>query len=197
MSERAFWKVCRKLANEERIDVLRKVMCSREEEGLSVGQIADTVRIGQPATSTYLAELKDVCGLVDCTRAGRYCLYRASPDSSNEKTVKIFHALRKFFSEESYGWASVNGARPPAPPFLSVLPALANEKRVCLVGFIRLKRRTDQKEIVSATGSSEINVRRHLACLATCGLVDMDGDRVLWHEPDDPISCTFIELSLA
>jgi DNA-binding transcriptional ArsR family regulator len=197
MSKRAFWKVCKKLANEERIDVLRKVMCSPEEEGVPVGQIADAVRIGQPATSTYLAELKDVCGLVDCTRAGRYCLYRAVPDYSDEKAVKIFHVLRKSFREEMHGWVSANGARPPAPPYLCILPALANEKRVRLVAFIRSERRTAQKEIANATGLSELNVYRHLICLVACGLVDMDGERVTWREPVDPVSSTFIELSLA
>ena len=63
MKTREFWKVCKKLANEERIDVLRKVMAASEKEGLPVGQIADAVRLGQPATSTYLAQLQNECGL--------------------------------------------------------------------------------------------------------------------------------------
>ena len=69
-----FWKVCKKLANEERIDVLRHVMISLEEEGIPVGQICDMVKLGQPATSTYLAQLQNDCGLVASTREGRYCL---------------------------------------------------------------------------------------------------------------------------
>ena len=97
MKKREFWKVCKKLANEERVDVLRKVMVSPDKDGLPVGQIADAVRIGQPATSTYLAQLQDVCGLVACTRQGRYCLYRAVPDSSDAKVTALFQALKKFF----------------------------------------------------------------------------------------------------
>ena len=81
METRAFWKVCKKLANEERIDVLRKVMTAFETDGLPVGQIADAVRIGQPATSTYLAQLQNECGLVACARTGRYCLYRSKDDN--------------------------------------------------------------------------------------------------------------------
>ena len=60
---KAFWKVCRKLANEERLDVLRRVMISSTKQGLSVGQVSDMVRLGQPATSTYLAQLQNDCGL--------------------------------------------------------------------------------------------------------------------------------------
>ena len=41
MKARELWKVCRKLANEERLDVLRRVMITSVDEGLSVGQIAD------------------------------------------------------------------------------------------------------------------------------------------------------------
>ena len=53
MKEREFWKVCKKLNNEERVDVLRRVMAALDQDGLSVGEIADLVRIEQPATSTY------------------------------------------------------------------------------------------------------------------------------------------------
>ena len=39
MKKREFWKVCKKLANEERIDVLRKVMASPDKDGLPVGRV--------------------------------------------------------------------------------------------------------------------------------------------------------------
>jgi DNA-binding transcriptional ArsR family regulator len=81
MKTREFWKVCKKLANEERLDVLRHVILSPADEGITVGQIADVVRLGQPATSIYLAQLQNDCGLVSSSREGRYCLYRAKPDS--------------------------------------------------------------------------------------------------------------------
>ena len=126
MKAREFWKVCKKLSNEERLDVLRKVMSSPEEGGLPVGQIADAVRLGQPATSTYLAELQDVCGLVASRRAGRYCLYYPAPDISDAKAVALFKALTRFFLAERAGWAPINGSRPLTPRFLSVLPARAH-----------------------------------------------------------------------
>ena len=197
MKKREFWKVCKKLANEERIDVLRKVMASPDKDGLPVGQIADAVRIGQPTTSTYLAQLQDACGLVACTRQGRYCLYRAVPDSSDAKVAALFQALKKFFLAESASWTFANAARPPAPVFMSILPALANAMRVRLVGFVRAEKRTDREKIVKATKISDINVRRHLACLASCGLTSQGDDGIVWHEPTDPLSRMFIDLSLS
>ena len=191
-----FWKVCKKLANEERIDVLRHVMISLEEEGIPVGQISDMVKLGQPATSTYLAQLQNDCGLVASTREGRYCLYRAAPDVSDERIVTLFAALQKFFRAESAGFVFVNGRRPKPPPFLSVLPALANEARVRLLQIVKAEKRTDKSTLMKSTGLTELNVRRHVACLVDCGLVDINGSEIVWCEPSDPLSCLFIQLSL-
>ena len=197
MKTREFWKVCKKLANEERLDVLRKVMASPDKDGLPVGQISEAVRLGQPATSTYLAQLQADCGLVACERDGRYCLYRAEPDRSDVKAAELFQALRRFFLAEASGWAPVNGTRPIAPPFMYVLPALANATRVRLLGLVREMRRADVAKIVEAAGMTRIHVQRHLACMERCGLAALAGDEVTWREPSDFLSRLFIKLSLA
>ena len=193
---KTFWKVCKKLANEERIDVLRHVMISPEKDGLSVGQISDMVRLGQPATSIYLAQLQNDCGLVASARDGRYCLYRAMPDASDERISTLFAAMRKFFRAESAGFDFVNGRRPNPPAFLSVLPALANEARVQLLRVVRTEKRTSKPGLMKATGLTELNVRRHVACLLDCGLAEVDGCEIAWREPTDSLSRLFIQLSL-
>jgi len=191
-----FWKVCKKLANEERIDVLRHVMISPEKEGIPVGQISDMVKLGQPATSIYLAQLQNDCGLVASTREGRYCLYRATPDVSDERIMTLFAALQKFFRAESAGFVFVNGRRPKPPPFLSILPALANEARVRLLQIVRTEKSMDKPRLMKATGLTELNVRRHVACLVDCGLSEINGCEIVWHEPSDSLSRLFIQLSL-
>ena len=192
-----FWKVCRKLANEERIDVLRHVMISPEKEGLPVGQISDMVRLGQPATSIYLAQLQNDCGLVTSTRDGKYCLYRATPDASDERIVTLFAAMQKFFRAESSGFVFVNGRRPKPPHFLSILPALANEARVRLLKIVKAEKRTDKPTLMKSTGQTELNVRRHVACLVDCGLAEINGSEIIWRDPSDPLSRLFIQLSLS
>ena len=194
---KTFWKVCKKLANEERIDVLRHVMISPEKDGLPVGQISDMVRLGQPATSIYLAQLQNDCGLVASTRDGKYCLYRATPDASDERIVTLFAAMQKFFRDESAGFSFVNGRRPKPPPFLSILPALANEARVRLLRIVKAKKRTDKTTLMKSTGQTQLNVRRHVACLSDCGLVDINGSEIVWREPSDSLSRLFIQLSLS
>ena len=194
---KTFWKVCKKLANEERLDVLRHVMISPEKDGLPVGQISDMVRLGQPATSIYLAQLQNDCGLVASTRDGRYCRYRAAPDASDKRIVTLFAAMQKFFRAESVGFVFVNGRRPKPPPFLAILPALANEARVRLLQIVRAEKRTDKSSLIKATELTELNVRRHVACLVDCGLAEINGCEIVWREPSDSLSQLFIQLSLS
>lgn len=194
---KTFWKICKKLANEERVDVLRHVMISPDKNGISVGQISDVIKLGQPATSTYLAQLQNDCGLVKSARNGRYCLYRAAPDASDKRIVTLFAALQKFFRAESAGFAFVNGRRPKPPPFLSIMPALANEARVKLLQVVKAEKRTDKPTLMKATGLTELNVRRHVACLSDCGLIDINGSEIVWRAPSDHISRLFIKLSLS
>ncbi len=197
MRAREFWRVCRKLANEERLDVLRRVMIASVDEGLSVGQVADVVRLGQPATSVYLAQLQNDCGLVESARNGRYCLYRAAPDSSDERIVTLFEALRRYFRNESAGFVFTNGRRPEPPPFLSILPALANADRVKVLRAVREEGRTNKNNLMSVTDFTELNVRRHLECLLECGLAEGSFADLAWKEPVDDLSRLFIQLSLA
>lgn len=195
--KRQFWKVCKKLANEERVDVLRQVLCAPSSEGISVGAVSDMVRLEQPATSAYLAQLQGECGLIAASRQGRYCIYRGEPDYSDANATVLLPALKEYFRAECRCFASFNGRRPPAPGFLSVLPALANESRVHVVRFLRAAGRADKWDIIKATGITELNVRRHLACLVECMLVEPDGGKVAWREPEDDLSRLFIKLAIA
>ena len=197
MTTREFWKVCKKLANEERLDVLRHVILSPADEGITVGQIADVVRLGQPATSIYLAQLQNDCGLVSSFREGRYSLYRAKPDSSDERLAMLSAALWKYFAGESVGFVFINGRRPSPPPFLAILPALANKDRVKVLRAVRDGKCTNKASVMAATGMTELNVRRHLECLFECGLAEGGFSGFSWKEPTDSLSKLFISLSLA
>jgi hypothetical protein len=111
--------------------------------------------------------------------------------------VTLFAAMQKFFLAESSGFVFVNGHRPKPPPFLSVLPALANEARVRLLKIVKAEKRTDKPTLMKSTGQTELNVRRHVACLSDCGLVDINGSEIIWRDPSDPLSRLFIQLSLS
>lgn len=195
MRDREFWRVCKKLNNQERINVLRRVMAA-PKEGLTVGEVADMVRLEQPATSVYLSQLERECGLLKSTRDGRYCVYRAEPDHDDVNVSALFKSLRRYFRDECKRFGPVNGRRPKAPAFLSILPALANEGRVQVIAFLRKFRSADKISIMEATGLNELNVRRHVACLIECGLVAVKGSKFVWKQPGDNLSKLFVSLSI-
>ena len=195
MKEREFWKVCKKLNNEERVDVLRRVMAALDQNGLPVGQISDLVRIEQPSTSTYLMQLENDCGLISSKRAGRYCLYRAEPDHADEKASRLFAALKRYFVKETRGFEFVNGNRPEKPAFMAVLPALANKTRTKVVGILREKGRMEKSALMKTAGLGELNIIRHMACIVECGLAWIEDGVYVWLEPEDEIARLFIQLS--
>ena len=195
MKEREFWKVCKKLNNEERVDVLRRVMAALDQDGLSVGEIADLVRIEQPATSTYLMQLENDCGLISSTRAGRYCLYRAEPDRADEKVSRLFGVLRSYFKKETLGFEFVNGRRPKKPAFMSVLPALANKTRAKVVDILRKNGRMDRARLMKETGLGDLNFIRHITCIIECGLSMFEDGVYVWCEPEDEVARLLIQLS--
>ena len=197
MKEREFWKVCKKLNNEERVDVLRRVMAALDQDGLPVGQISDLVRIEQPSTSTYLMQLENDCGLISSKRAGRYCLYRAEPDHADEKASRLFAALKRYFVKETRGFEFVNGNRPEKPAFMAVLPALANKTRTKVVGILREKGRMEKSALMKAAGLGELNIIRHMACIVECGLAWIEDGTYVWREPENDIARLFIQLSLS
>ena len=200
-----FWSICKRLANDERMDVLRTVMCSMGE-GLSVNDIADGLRLGQSATSQYLKQLAEECALVKAKREGRYVVYSVAVPAGPWR--ELIPALREYFRNECAAKTFVNGRRPPAPPFSRILPALANADRIRVVRFLRRKGAASKTDIMSATRLTELNVRRHVDVIAGCGLADLGGtqeimgkerssfDNIVWKEPVDQIELLFLAAAL-
>ena len=196
-----FCSICKRLANEERMDVLRVVMCA-SEAGLTVNDIADGLHIGQSATSQYLKQLAEECGLVKAKREGRYVVYTVAPAIGVWR--EIIPAMIGYFRRECAGRTFVNGKRPAAPGFIRLLPALANVDRLKIVKFLRRTRNATKVEIMEATKLTEINVRRHLLVIAESGLVNLGETQMVlgkekasygsieWLDPTDEIAQLFL-----
>lgn len=61
----------KQLANAARL----RILCSLMEEGRTVGELSDIVRLSQSAVSQHLAKMKEA-GLVEATRDGQSMIYR-------------------------------------------------------------------------------------------------------------------------
>ena len=56
---------------------------------------------------------------------------------------------------------------------------------------------TNHAKLAKHSGISALNVRRHIACIESCGLVNYDGNDIVCTEPADALSRIFIDLSLS
>jgi len=139
MNERSFENFCRRLANRERLDVLRQVVLA--VDGLSVNDIAEQVNLKQSATSQYLAQLEGECGLVRSERSGRYVLYRFAAKDEFEPAKQIGPEIRRHFLDEASA-RHFQKHRMIEPPFLRTLEALGNATRAKVAAWARERRAT-------------------------------------------------------
>jgi len=192
MTNRKLWYVCKRLCNAERIDALRKVMIALEP--LSVSHIADSLRIKEPATSQYLAQLEDDCGLVTAERSGRYVKYRPGADPEDPRSEILVQLLKDFFRREADTLHLPFATPQPLPAFAGRLPALANEDRARICCHLRHTRSMTIPALIKFLGQCESGVRRHLKIISDCGMGELQGSTFTWREPNDPIMKTLLDL---
>jgi len=157
-----FCNLCKRLSNPERWHVLGIVAMADRDFGLIVTDISNRTRLGVSATSQYLAQLEDECGLVRSKREGRYVSYCFEAGTADARIAKLGVPLWRRFCIE--GGATV-----------SILPALANANRLKVVAALRKAGLASKAELQKATGMTEINVRRHLSIMLDAGLAVSDG----------------------
>jgi len=194
MNDRSTVNFFRRLANRERLDVLEKVVLAALPGGLTVGEISDMIRLKQPATSQYLAQLENECGLIRSKREGRYVFYRFECDESFDVAMKIGASVRRYFRSR----AKDNHFRNVPfvdPPFIPTFAALGNADRTRVAMLVRGRGETAKPEIQAALELTELNVRRHLAVLAELGLVERSERGFIWREPRDPVARLALDLA--
>jgi len=192
MTNRKLWNVCKRLCNAERIDALRKVMIALEPP--TVSGLADCLRIKEPATSQYLAQLADECGLVVAERFGRYVTYRPEADPEDSKSEILVHLLKDYFRREADTLHLPFATPQPPPTFVSQLPALANEDRARICCHLRHTRSMTVPSLIKFLGQCESGVRRHLKIISVCGMGELQGATFIWHEPRDPMIKAILDL---
>lgn len=192
MINRKLWYVCKRPCNAERIDALRKVMISLEPP--SVSHIADCLRIKEPATSQYLAQLEGDCGLIVAERFGRYVTYRPGADLEDPQSETLVRLLKDFFRREVDTLHLPFATPQPPPPFVSQLPALANEDRARICCHLRHTGSVTVPSLIRFLGQCESGVRRHLRIISESGMGELHGATFTWREPNDPVTKAILDL---
>ena len=186
-----FFNLCKRLANRERLNLLRKVMSTPLQEGLTVADLAD-MSWQKPATARlHLHVLEDECGLVESVHEDRYVTYRTRRNVQDPDLQRLVPALVKFFRGEGHGGCDVNGLKAPDPAFAKLLPALSDENRVRVLFEIRKGGAVSRHGLLAWCGSPEPELRQHLQALTKAGLVVKNGDLISFVEPVDSLSQLF------
>ena len=187
--------ICRRLANRERLNLLRKVMTSPERDGLSALHLADMTWLNPATARVHLRVLTDECGLVESVRSGRFVTFRTRRAPGDATLRRLVPALVAFFRAEGRGGCDVNGAKAPDPAFARLLRPLSDVSRVRLLCAIRDEGPLMASELRSRCGLSAEEVTRHLKVLSGAGLVAEKDRGVTFAEPFDPLSCLFVSLA--
>ena len=190
-----FFNLCRWLANRERLNLLRKVMSTPLQEGLTVSNLADMTWLKPATARTHLHVLEDECGLVESVHEDRYVTYRTRRNVQDPDLQRLVPALVKFFREEGRGGCDVNGLKAPDPAFAKLLSALSDENRVRVLFEIRKDGLISRAELLARCGLAEPELRRHLQALTKAGLVMKDGDLILFAESSDQLSQLFLSIA--
>ena len=191
-----FCNLCRRLANRERLNLLRKVMLSPEPDGLPAAHYADMTWLNPATARQHLRVLEEECGLVESVRDGHLVLFRARRDSDDPRLRRLIPSLIAFFREEGRGGCDVNGAKSPDPAFAKLLLPLSDASRVHLLREIRDDGPFMEAELRDHCGLSAQDIKRHFRVLAELGLVVASDQGVTFVEPSDPLSRLFVSLAL-
>lgn len=191
-----FANLCRRLANRERLNLLRKVMSSPERDGLPAAHLADMTWMSPAAARQHLRVLDAECGLVESVRDGRAVLFRPHLAAADEGLRRLVSALAEFFRAEGRGGCDVNGVKPPDPAFAKILRPLSDAGRVRLLLAIREAGTISKEALRKRSGLSAEDFRRGILTLSECGIVAVSGEDVSFSEPADPLSRLFVSIAL-
>lgn len=175
------WELCRRLANPERLRLLRRVYNSGD--GLNVGVATDDMTLGQPATSQYLLQLESL-GLVRRERAGRYVNYTPDIRNANALIRPIAEMLLDHFTS---GTTSL--------PCAYAFPALANAKRARIVHCLSVATTMTDEEVCERFNIHPRHLMRETRAILDCGLARHEGGRFVYVRPTDAIARAIIRES--
>ena len=190
-----FFNLCKRLANRERLNLLRKALSTPLLEGLIVSDLADMTWLKPATARLHLHILEDECGLVESVHEDRYVTYRTRRNVQDPDLQRLVPALVKFFRDEGHGGCDVNGLKAPDPAFAKLLPALSDANRVRVLSEIRKGGAVSRHGLLAWCGSPESELRHHLQALTKAGLVVKNGDLISFVEPVDSHSQLFLSIA--
>jgi DNA-binding transcriptional ArsR family regulator len=175
------WKLCRVLANQTRLDILRHLLNGME---LCVCDIALEHDLTRPSASKHIRLLAEY-GFLETKPSGKWLLCRTCRPTKEDPLYDLWKALsKKLRADESQ-----------RNEIYRSVTAFTHERRGCIIRLLQEKS-LPLEQLVSASDISAIALNRHLEKLISRGLVAENGNIYRFTPPSDPILKSLLKLLL-
>ena len=155
-----FWRVCRVLANRQRLKMF--ALISRRP-GMRVGDLARAMKLSGPATSQYLRAL-EACGFVVGRRIRKFVTYELAGRDGNPATKALVRSLILRLADKG-----------SIEPVFKLATAFANPARIEVFRKLTTGPKT-LPELKSLTGFPRSTLSRHIQKLRNRGFVNRQAE---------------------
>jgi DNA-binding transcriptional ArsR family regulator len=156
------WKLCRVLANETRLAILRRLMSISE---LCVSDIAVLETLSEVVASQHLRMLHEY-GFLQLKRNGKWVFYRATANPSLPLAAGLFPLLKNEL---------VSGNKKQVADLIRLFTAFTHPRRIELISAIFAEKR-EFDELVSLCDISSMALRRHLKKLTARNFIIQENE---------------------
>lgn len=165
MLEPTFWRTCRVLEGEKRLECLRKVL---ETPGQSVQEIAKALALREDEASRALRALQSR-GLIQGTPFGRMVRYVPVANEAVHSAVALLGTMQRMLKRKTL----------TEPEMHRQMKAFRHTRRLKIMSALAA-RPLSLDELQCRTGISRCALYRHLTLLADLGHVVLDGNTKLY-----------------
>lgn len=173
------WKLCRVLANESRLKILRHLMCEKE---LPVSAIALNQGLTRPSASRHIRLLSEY-GFIETTPSGKWLLCRICKPTQESPLYDLQRTLLKRLQS---GETQIDQIYRSATAF-------THERRIRIIQFLQ-DRSMLFNELIAATDISDMALSRHIHKLINRNLIIENGGIYSFTYPSDPILKSLLKL---
>ena len=177
----SLWKLCRVLANKNRLRILRQLKSDTEA---CVSDIAIEHSLTRPSASKHIRFLSEY-GFIETRPSGKWLLCRACKPAKDHP----LYDLQKILSKK------LSSSEKQIDEIYRSATAFTHERRCCIIRLLR-DRSMPLNELVEASNISAIALNRHLGKLILRGLVAETNETYRFKQPSDPLLKALLELLL-
>ncbi len=175
------WRICRVLANRNR---LRMLALLQRSPGLTVTAVAEELKLGLPVASLSLRAL-ETSGFVNSTRRGSRVHYRPRTAPDGDALRPLIEALHQ----------ALNGSEDAVDEVFRTATAFTHPRRIEMIRQLHTAPQESDRLRVACKASS-VAATRHLRKLRTRGVIVSDRHRIELAKANSPLTAALLKLAV-